>query len=229
MLKSEIRDILGASQKSGWVLEPDAKRILDLTGFDVPRSKTVKTPAEATDAASTIGYPVVAKVVSPDLIHKSDTGGVVVGFENDHRLIDAFNRFSKSGGLEGMLVEVMVSGVELIIGAKIDRQFGLVILLGFGGTAAEIYQDTSLRMAPLTQSDVHSMMRNLKAYKILEGYRGSEPIHTDRLVDTVKRFSGLMTELGEQVDSFDLNPVICSSERCVVADARIILKSKDGN
>lgn len=226
MLKSEIRDILGASQKSGWVLEPDAKRILDLTGFDVPRSKTVKTPAEATDAASIIGYPVVAKVVSPDLIHKSDTGGVVVGIENDHRLIDAFNRFSKFGGFEGMLVEEMVSGVELIIGAKIDRQFGLVILLGFGGTATEIYQDTSLRMAPLTQSDVHSMMRNLKAYKILEGYRGSEPIHTDRLVDTVKRFSGLMTELGEQVDSFDLNPVICSSERCVVADARIILKKK---
>ncbi len=229
MLKSEIRDILGASQKSGWVLEPDAKRILDLTGFDVPRSKTVKTPAEATDAASTIGYPVVAKVVSLDLIHKSDTGGVVVGIENDHRLTDAFNRFSKFDGFEGMLVEEMVSGVELIIGAKIDRQFGLVILLGFGGTAAEIYQDTSLRMAPLTQSDIHSMMRNLKAYKILEGYRGSEPIHTDRLVDTVKRFSGLMTELGEQVDSFDLNPVICSSERCVVADARIILKSKDGS
>lgn len=227
MLKSEIRDILGASQKSGWVLEPDAKRILDLTGFDVPRSKTVKTPAEATDAASTIGYPVVAKVVSPDLIHKSDTGGVVVGIENDHRLIDSFNRFSKFGGFEGMLVEEMVSGVELIIGAKIDHQFGLVILLGFGGTAAEIYQDTSLRMAPLTQSDVHSMMRNLKAYKILEGYRGSEPIHTDRLVDTVKRFSGLMTELGEQVDSFDLNPVICSSERCVVADARIILKKNE--
>ncbi len=227
MLKSEIRDILGASQKSGWVLEPDAKRILDLTGFDVPRSKTVKTPAEATDAASTIGYPVVAKVVSPDLIHKSDTGGVVVGIENDHRLIDAFNHFSKFGGFEGMLVEEMVSGVELIIGAKIDRQFGLVILLGFGGTAAEIYQDTSLRMAPLTQSDVHSMMRNLKAYKILEGYRGSEPIHTDRLVDTVKRFSGLMTELGEQIDSFDLNPVICSSERCVVADARIILKKNE--
>ena len=229
MLKSEIRDILGASQKSGWVLEPDAKRILDLTGFDVPRSKTVKTPAEATDAASTIGYPVVAKVVSPDLIHKSDTGGVVVGIENDHRLSDTFNRFSKFGGFEGMLVEEMVSGVELIIGAKIDRQFGLVILLGFGGTEAEIYQDTSLRMAPLTQSDVHSMIRNLKAYKILEGYRGSEPIHIDRLVDTVKRFSGLMTELGEQVDSFDLNPVICSSERCVVADARIILKSKDGS
>jgi len=227
VLKSEIRDILGASQKSGWVLEPDAKRILDLTGFDVPRSKTVKTPAEATDAASIIGYPVVAKVVSPDLIHKSDTGGVVVGIENDHRLIDAFNRFSKFGGFEGMLVEEMVSGVELIIGAKIDRQFGLVILLGFGGTATEIYQDTSLRMAPLTQSDVHSMMRNLKAYKILEGYRGSEPIHTDRLVDTVKRFSGLMTELGEQVDSFDLNPVICSSERCVVADARIILKKNE--
>ena len=225
MLKSEIRDILGAFQKSGWVLEPDAKRILDLTGFDVPRSKTVKTPAEATDAASTIGYPVVAKVVSPDLIHKSDTGGVVVGIENDIRLIDAFNRFSKFDGFEGMLVEEMVSGVELIVGAKIDLQFGLVILLGFGGTAAEIYQDISLRMAPLSQSDVHSMIKNLKAYKILEGYRGSEPIHMDRLVDTVKRFSGLMTELGEQVESFDLNPVICSSERCVVADARIILKS----
>jgi len=225
VLKSEIRDILGAFQKSGWVLEPDAKRILDLTGFDVPRSKTVKTPAEATDAASTIGYPVVAKVVSPDLIHKSDTGGVVVGIENDIRLIDAFNRFSKFDGFEGMLVEEMVSGVELIVGAKIDLQFGLVILLGFGGTAAEIYQDISLRMAPLSQSDVHSMIKNLKAYKILEGYRGSEPIHMDRLVDTVKRFSGLMTELGEQVESFDLNPVICSSERCVVADARIILKS----
>ena len=229
MLKSEIRNILRASQKSGWVLEPDAKRILDLSGFDIPRSKTVKTHAEATGAASAIGYPVVVKVVSPALIHKSDTGGVVVGIENDQRLIDEFNRFNKFDGFVGMLVEEMVSGVELIIGAKIDDQFGLVILLGFGGTEAEIYQDTSLRMAPLSQGDVHSMIRNLKAYKILEGYRGSEPIHMDRLVDTVKRFSSLMIELGEQVDSSDLNPVICSSERCVVADARIILKSKDGS
>lgn len=208
-------------------MEPDAKRILDLTGFDIPRSKIVKTQAEATDAASAIGYPVVVKVISTDLIHKSDAGGVVVGIENSHGLIDAFNHFSKFDGFEGMLVEEMVSGVELIIGAKIDRQFGLVILLGFGGREAEIYQDISLRMAPLSQADVHSMIRNLKAHQILEGYRGSEPIDMDRLVKTVKRFSSLMTELGEQIDSFDLNPVICSSERCVVADARIILKSKN--
>jgi acyl-CoA synthetase (NDP forming) len=149
MVKKEILTILKTSETWGWVLEPDAKRIFSLAGLDVPKFSVVKVPDDVPRIGNKIGYPVVAKIVSPDVLHKSDVHGVAVGVNGDTDLQDVFDRFRKIEGFEGMLVEEMIPGMELIIGAKHDYQFGPMILLGFGGTGVEIYKDVSLRMAPL--------------------------------------------------------------------------------
>lgn len=224
MLKKGIRDILSASKDVGWVLEPEAKRLFSLAGLDVPRFTWATTVEEAVRFAKKIGYPIVMKVVSPRIVHKSDTNGVAVGIGSDGDAAEIFDRFRQMEGFAGVLVEEMISGLELIVGAKIDYQFGPVILLGIGGTGVEIYRDVSLRMAPLRQPDVQSMVKGLKAGRLLEGYRGSEPIDLPELTRLLVTFSGLVMELQEYIESIDLNPVICSPKKCVVADARIMLK-----
>jgi acyl-CoA synthetase (NDP forming) len=223
VLTKEIIDILSASKGRGWVLEPEAKRIFSLVGLEVPQRVWVTKVEEALRFAKEIGYPLVGKIVSPEVLHKSDQGGVVVGIKGDQELAETFERFSRMEGFAGILVEEMVSGLELIVGSKVDYQFGPVILLGMGGTGVEIYRDISLRMAPLSPMDIQNMIQCLKAHQLLEGYRGSEPVHLPKLMELLRTFSSLAMELEKLVESIDLNPVICSSRRCVIADARIIL------
>jgi succinyl-CoA synthetase beta subunit len=224
MLTGEMKKILEASRSIGWVMEPEAKQIFSLAGLDVPRFRWAKDKGEITQFAEEIGYPLVAKIVSPKVIHKSDIKGVVVGIETQQELIEVYQRFSQVESFAGMLIEERVPGIEVIVGAKMDYQFGPIILLGMGGTSAEIYRDVSLRMAPLSPIDIASMVKCLKAHELLEGYRGSDAIDLGQLVKTIQVFSALVLDLKDEIESIDLNPVICSSTRCVVADARIMLR-----
>ena len=219
----EMYRIIDAARPDGWVLEPDAKRLFRLAGFDVPRFMLARTPEEAVRFAREIGYPVVAKVVSPRILHKSDVGGVAVGIADAGRLEEVFRRFQGMEGFLGVIVEEIVSGVELILGAKIDFQFGPMILLGMGGIGVEIYQDIALRMAPLAGKDVRAMIGELKARRLLEGYRGAEKVDREKLTETILAFSSVVMDLQGRIESIDINPLLCSSRRCVVADARIIL------
>jgi len=173
MLKKSLRKVLSASQEHGWVMEPECKQILKDIGISVPKFRVVTEWEEALGAADDIGYPLVCKVVSPAVIHKSDSGGVMVGID----------------------------------------------------TGVEIYQDTSIRMAPITSKNIESMLRGLKAYQLLEGYRGSTPVNLKRIKDLLLSFSDLVLELEDVFESIDLNPVMCSQQACVVADARIMLNS----
>lgn len=223
MLNKEMVQILSAAKQAGWVMEPEAKHLLSLAGIDVPRYRWVRGLEEGVRFAGEIGYPVAAKVVSCDVIHKSDEGGVVLGIDSDQGLSAAYDRFRSMRGFAGMLVEEMVSGMELIVGAKIDFQFGPVILMGLGGTGVEIYKDVALRMAPLKETDVHSMVKSLKAHQLLEGYRGSERVDLGALSRTMTLFSEMVMDMEEMIESVDLNPVKCSSKGCIVADARIML------
>jgi len=225
MLNKEMKKILHDAKEIGWVMEPEAKRLLNLAGLPVPNHSRVFTLDEAVEAARGIGYPIVAKVVSPQVLHKSELGGVIVGIDSDAKLGEVFRRFSAIDEFAGMIVEEILTGVELIIGAKIDFQFGPIVVVGIGGTAVEIYQDSSIRMAPLTSNDVLSMLKNLKGYRMIEGYRGSEPVNLDKLTEIVVTFSELLMELEDVVESIDLNPVMCSSQKCIIADARIMLAS----
>ncbi len=225
MLSQEMLEILSTSGKAGWVVEPDAKKFLTLRGLAVPRFKTAKEEEDAVRCAREIGYPVVAKAVSPKIVHKSEHGAVVVGIRADEEIRSAFQRLRKLPGFDSLLVEEMVPGIELIVGAKIDYQFGPVILLGMGGTGVEIYKDATLRMAPLKEKDVASMINGLRAHVLLEGYRGAEPVNLPDLSQLLLAFSELVMDLQNYVESIDLNPVKCSAEKCVVADARIMLVS----
>ncbi len=224
MLTEEMKEILSDAKGAGWVLEHEAKRLLFLAGLDVTRFSFAATVEEAIRFAKKIGYPLVGKVVSPKVIHKSEKNGVELGIDSDRKLRETFHRFSKIEGFVGMLVEERVSGVELIVGAKNDYQFGPVVLFGIGGVWVEIYRDVVLKMAPLSQRDIDSMVSCLKGRPLLEGYRGFSPVNLGELNKLLTTFSELVMDLEPQMESIDLNPVICSSERCIVSDARIILK-----
>jgi succinyl-CoA synthetase beta subunit len=225
MLTDEIKAILEKSKDTGWVLEPDAKKIFSLAGLDVPRYIHAATFEEAEAFASEEGYPLVAKVVSPDILHKSDVGGVAVGISSDERLREVFEGFSRMKGFTGAIIEEMLSGVELIVGAKNDAQFGPVILVGIGGIGVEIYKDTAIRMAPIEEKDVLAMIPDIKARKLLEGFRGSTPVDMECLSSMIAGFSKLVMDLAPYIESIDLNPVMCSGSRCVIADARVILST----
>ncbi len=222
--RSEMLGIIEAARADGWVLEPDVKRLFSQAGFDVPAFTLARSLEEADRFAREIGYPVVAKVVSPRILHKSDVGGVAVGIGDTGRLEEVFRRFQGMDGFLGMIVEEMVSGIELILGAKIDFQFGPMILFGMGGTGVEIYRDVALRMAPLSRKDALAMIDGLKARRLLDGYRGAEKVDREKLTGTILTFSSLVEELEGWIESIDINPLLCSSRRCVVADARIILR-----
>lgn len=223
MLNSDLAPILAAARPHGWVVEPEALRLLGLAGVPVPRFVWARSQAQALEAAAAIGYPVVAKVVSALVVHKSEVKGVLPGIAGCGGLAGAYERFSRLPGFEGVIVAEMLTGLELIVGAKLDFQFGPVILLGIGGTAVEIYQDTATRMAPLKPADVQSMLACLRGRPLLTGHRGAAGVNLAQLTELMLRFSDLVMALGERIDSIDLNPVFCSPERCVAGDARIML------
>lgn len=227
MLKTEIKTVLEANRTRGWVSEPDAKRLLSAAGLAVPRFVAVTDPGQIEPAADDLGFPLAAKVVSTRIVHKSDVGGVCTGIGSTRELTAVFETFSRLDGFEAMLIEEMVSGLELIIGAKIDDQFGPVILLGVGGTGVEIYQDVSLRMAPLGPEDVDAMIKGLKGGRLLSGYRGRQAVNRDELIRTLVCFSKFVMAAADMIESIDLNPVMCSAKKCVVADARIMLPPAD--
>ena len=228
MLTEDMRTILENARQAGWVLEPDAKRLLALAGLTVPRFTLAANLKEAVAAARKIGYPVVAKVVSTEILHKSEVGGVVVGVQNESRLTDIYQTLSNLAGFAGLLVEEMLPGIELIVGAKVDFQFGPVILLGIGGVGVEVYQDIAIRMAPISEKDVPAMVASLKGAELLGGHRGAEPISVPALTRLMLDFSALAMDLENEIESIDLNPVKCTRTRCVVADARVMLND-DGD
>ncbi|MGD9278318.1 MAG: acetate--CoA ligase family protein [Desulfobacterales bacterium] len=226
MLNTQIKTVLDASRTRGWVSEPDAKGLLAASGLTVPRFTLVTDPGRIQSAAQSIGFPLAAKVVSSQILHKSDYGGVKTGISTMEELTAVFEWFGRLDGFEAMLVEEMVPGLEMIIGAKIDDQFGPVVMLGMGGTGVEIYQDISFRMAPVNPEDVPSMITCLKGGRLLSGYRGGVVVNRDELTRTLICFSEFVMAAAEMIESIDLNPVMCSAERCVVADARIILPTE---
>ena len=223
MLTNEMSEILAAGRRDGWINEPESKRLLSLAGLPVPRFRWCRTAAEAVNFIQEIGPPVVAKVVSPAIVHESDAGGVTVGIRDGDEMAEVYRRYESMQRFEGALVEETVSGIELILGAKNDPQFGPVVLLGIGGTGVEIYGDTTLRMAPITKLDARSMIERLKGNKLLKGYRGARPVDTEVLTDMMVRFSELVVALETHFESVDLNPVKCNGDRCLIADARIML------
>lgn len=223
MLK-KIRTLIEAHKDLCWVPEPAAKAIMKAWGLDIPEFVLTGSFEKAEQFLKTIKGPVVAKAVSKKILHKTEYQAVVTGITTGRRLKKEMDRLQGLEGCEAVLVEEMVQGLELIVGAKNDFQFGPVVVLGIGGTSVEIYNDTAIRMAPLKPGDVFSMVDSLKAKALLSGYRGRAGVNMEVLTHTLVRFSRLIMELEKDMESLDLNPVICTKDRCIIADARIILK-----
>lgn len=223
-MKPEVASLLEQANKTGWAVEPVAREILRTYDLPVTRFVWAHSPEEALQGANAIGYPLVVKIVSPEVVHKTDVGGVIVGVQDDESTKLAYQNLEKLPGFDGVLLDETAAGVELIVGAKQDPQFGTVVLVGIGGTAVEIYQDVAIRMAPLDAEDARDALASLRGKALLEGHRGSRPVNRDALVNLLVRFSEAAHELRDDVESIDLNPVFCSSETAVIADARFMLK-----
>ncbi len=225
MLKGNYKEAMAASRDRGWVLEPQAKKIMAQAGLEIPAFVLTRDGAEATAFLGQIQGPVVAKAVSSEILHKTEHRAVVTHIRDSHTLEQEMERLLGLPGCEQVLVEEMVSGMEVMVGSKNDAQFGPVVLLGPGGTAVEIYNDTAIRLAPVTPGDVVSMVDSLKAAPLFHGHRGQAGVNMAALQTCVEAFSHLVMELEPWYESIDLNPVICGPEKCVVADARIMLFS----
>nr|NJM01403.1 acetyl-CoA synthetase [Desulfobacula sp.] len=224
MLKKKIRVLIDAHKDLGWVLEPSAKAVMKMEGLDIPEFVWTGSFEKAEKFLKQVKGPVVAKAVSKKILHKTECKAVVTGITSGRELKKQMERLLGLEGCEAVLVEEMVQGLEVIIGAKNDFQFGPVVVFGMGGTSVEIYNDTAIRMAPLKPGDVFSMADSLKAKALLSGYRGRAGVNMEVLTHTLVRFSHLVMELENDVESMDLNPVICTRDRCIIADARMMLK-----
>ncbi|MBC7120179.1 MAG: acetate--CoA ligase family protein [Candidatus Methanosuratus sp.] len=221
------KEILARGMERGWLLEPEAKELCRLYGLPVAEWRVVKTRDEAQAAGTALGYPVVMKIVSPDVIHKSDVGGVALNVE-EGSLKEVFERMErvaeeKGFSFEGILLEKMAPpGVETIIGAKRDPQFGPVLMFGLGGIFVEVFKDVSFRVAPIERQDAEEMVAELKAYPLLKGVRGRRPSDVGSIVEALLRVSNMVTEL-EEIRELDLNPVVAYEKGCRILDARVIL------
>jgi len=214
------------------LLEPEAKTICAEYGIPVPRFKIASDPEEAVEFAEEIGYPVVLKIVSPDVLHKTDVGGVLLNVldadgvrEGFKRILDTVRGHVPNARVIGVLVEEMApKGVaEVIVGAIKDPQFGQTLMFGLGGVFVEILKDVTFRIAPIDEREAHEMIKEIKAYPILEGYRGQPPADVDTIAKILVNASRLVIDHPE-VKEMDLNPIIVYERGAKTVDARIILE-----
>lgn len=217
------------------LLEPEAKELCSSYGIPVPKLKIARSIEEAVKAAEEIGLPVVVKVVSKDIVHKSDAGCVIVGVTDLKGVEEAYRKimenalkFNPRAEIKGVLIEEMVSkGVEVAIGGLRDVEFGPVVMFGLGGIFIEVLRDVTFRVAPLSEADAEEMIREVKGFKLLEGYRGMEPVNLKSIIDIILKVSRMIVE-NELISQIDLNPVIAHKQGAKVVDARVILSQAKG-
>jgi acetyltransferase len=208
------------------IAEPEAKEVAKMYGIPVPREFLAKSETEAADAARTLDSAVAMKLISPDILHRSDGGFVRLGIATPEAAADCYRDLvSRAGGsrLRGVLVQPMVRGVvETIAGISYDAQFGPVILFGSGGVLAELANDVAMRLCPLSDSDCRAMIAETKAGKLLAGYRGAAAGDIDAVVQVLLSLSDLAVELGPAVKEMDINPLIVAEKGAVAVDVRLV-------
>jgi len=218
-------------EKRKYLLEPEAKTLCAQYGIPVTRFKTAKNQQEAVRHAKEIGYPIVLKIISPDIIHKWDIGGVTLNLTTPEQVKAAYNKILQNvkkhkpdARIHGVLVQEMApSSTEVIVGATKDPQFGPAIMFGLGGIFVEVLKDVAFRIAPITQSDAREMITEVKAYPILRGYRGQPPVDTDAIAQILLNTSRLVME-NQEIKELDLNPIMVYEKGAKTVDARIILE-----
>ena len=230
---NETSRILSQASKEGRksLLETEAKTICIEYGIPVTKFELSRNEEEAVKFADTIGFPTVLKIVSPDIIHKSDIGGVIVGLKNPadvrqgyKRILQNVKKHNSTARIAGVLVQEMAPpSTEVIVGAIKDPQFGPAIMFGLGGVFVEVLKDVTFRVAPITEDDAVEMISEVKAYPLLKGYRNTPPADTDAITKILLNTSRLVTDHME-IKELDLNPVIVYEKGAKTVDARIILE-----
>ena len=231
-IPTKARDIIqnALQNKRYKLLEPESKELIAAFGITTARHTVTASVKEAIQAATSIGYPIVLKIVSPDISHKTDVGGVKVGIKDAEGVKAAYEEIMKNvnikkpdARIEGILVEEMATpSTEVIIGGLRDPQFGPAVMFGLGGIFVEIYKDVSFRIAPLEEYDAIDMIHEIKGSKILKGFRNTESLDITSLAQTILKVSNIMVSL-EEIKEIDLNPVLVYPKGVKAVDARIIL------
>lgn len=229
MKKEKVKSIIEQAKKEKrWLLEPEAMFILDSYYISVPHYHYVTNEDDAVAGAEEIGYPIVLKIVSPDILHKSDAGCVKLNLKNGAEVAIAYEElianaknYDSSADIRGVMVYPMVdSGIETIIGVTEDAQFGSALMFGLGGIFVEILKDVVFRILPLSHKDALEMIKETKGYKLLEGVRGSAPSDVISLAETIVKVSNLCCDFPE-IKEIDLNPTYVYENGVKVVDARM--------
>ena len=233
--QSEVQALINNArrEKRHALLEPEAKQILTAHGADITDQVLAETAADAVKAAKAIKGPVAMKIVSPDILHKSDAGGVKLSLAGDAKVEKAFNaimrnakRYDAKADIRGVLVTPMLKeGMEIIIGTKIDDQFGPVIMFGIGGVLVEVLKDVVFRVLPISRRSARHMVDEIRSTKLLDGFRGKRPSDRKAVVNLLLTVSEII-EAYPDIEELDLNPVLVHEEGLSIADARIILRKK---
>jgi acetate---CoA ligase (ADP-forming) subunit beta len=227
------KQLFKQAKESGRTLltEVEAKEVLQEVGVSTTTTLLARSGDEAVALAQKIGFPVALKIVSPNVVHKSDSGGVKLGLKTPEEVLAAHDEIiasvkqhEPSARVDGVAVQNMARpGTEVIIGMYKDAQFGPVLMFGLGGILVEILKDVSFRLVPLTRRDAQQMIREIKAFPVLEGYRGLERADLTALEDTLLKISEFV-ESNEDIKEMDLNPIFAYSDGAVAVDARIVLE-----
>jgi acetyl-CoA synthetase (ADP-forming) len=236
MVANSVDKIIEGALSSGrnFLLEPESKDVVGSYGMPVTKFKVAKTVEEAVKFAGDIGYPVVIKIISPDILHKSDAGAVKINLKNADEVKTAFveimknvKKFKSDAKIIGVIVEQLApQGNEVIVGMAKDPQFGPALMFGLGGIFVEVLKDVAFRIAPLTEYDAREMIQEIKGYPVLMGIRGQKPSDVNSIVDIILKVSKLVTE-HTKIEQLDLNPILVYEKGAIIVDARIIL-STDG-
>jgi acetyl coenzyme A synthetase (ADP forming)-like protein len=230
--KDAVRKILDAvkAEKRSSLTAPEGKLVCDAYGIPVPKEGVAKSATEAVKLASGMGFPVVMKIVSPDILHKTEAGGVMVGVKtaedvekNYATILANAKKYKADAKIEGIQVQQMLlGGQEVIIGAVTDGSFGKLVAFGLGGVLVEVLKDITFRLAPATKQDALSMLDGIQAHEMLKGVRGSDPANRDAIADIIVNVSQLITDFPE-ISEMDLNPVFATKSDAIAADVRIVV------
>jgi acyl-CoA synthetase (NDP forming) len=211
--------------------EVESKELLKKAGIPVVETKLARSKKEAISISKEMGFPVVLKISSTDVVHKSDSGGVKLGLANTTQVGKAYSEIISSvkraypeAQIQGVSVQSMAPpGVEVIVGMSKDPQFGPVLMFGLGGVFVEVLKDVSFRIVPVTERDAREMIKEIKGYPILEGYRGQKPASIPALEKLIIKVSQFI-ERNPQIKELDLNPIFAYPDKAVAVDARIIME-----
>jgi acetyl coenzyme A synthetase (ADP forming)-like protein len=230
--KASVRKLLDAVKASGRtsLTAPEGKQVCDAYGIKVPGEGVAKSAADAAKLATGMGFPVVMKIVSPDILHKTEAGGVIVGVKSADEAQKAYDqilanakKYKADAKVDGIQVQQMLKGgQEVIVGAVTDGSFGKLVAFGLGGVLVEVLKDITFRLAPATRADALSMLDGIQAAEMLKGVRGGDAVNRDALADLIVAVSELVSDFPE-ISEMDLNPVFATKEGAIAADVRIVV------